>query len=128
MLPRAIETREYEERRMGRVGWLAVFAAMVALNSVGQQSTAAGAATTVTVIRAGTLIDGKSETPKHNQVIVIRNHRIESVGDAATTQAPAGATVLDLSQATVLPGLIDSHTHIFCKGKTRRRADTMPTF
>src|SRR5947209_2646198 len=71
----------------------------------------------VTVIRAGTLIDGKSDKPRRDQVIVIRGDRIESVGDAASSKAPAGATVIDLSQATVLPGLIDSHTHIFLQGE-----------
>ncbi len=72
---------------------------------------------TVTVIRAGTLIDGKSDTPRRNQVIVIRGNRIESVGDAATAKVPPDATVVDLSKATVLPGLIDSHTHIFLQGE-----------
>jgi len=71
----------------------------------------------VTVIRAGTLIDGKSDTPRRNQVIVIRGNRIESVGDAATAKVPPDATVVDLSKATVLPGLIDSHTHIFLQGE-----------
>jgi imidazolonepropionase-like amidohydrolase len=71
----------------------------------------------VTVIRAGTLIDGKANTPTHDQVIVIRGNRIESVSSAATAKIPAGATVIDLSKATVLPGLIDSHTHIFLQGE-----------
>ncbi len=71
----------------------------------------------VTVIRAGTLIDGTSDTPRHNQVIIIRGNRIESVGDAATAKIPAGANVIDLSRATVLPGLIDDHTHIFLQGE-----------
>jgi imidazolonepropionase-like amidohydrolase len=70
----------------------------------------------VTVIRAGTLIDGKSDAPRHNQVIVVRGNRIASVGDALA-QIPAGANVIDLSRATVLPGLIDSHTHIFLQGE-----------
>jgi len=70
----------------------------------------------VTVIRAGSLIDGKSDTPRHNQVIVIRGNKIESVGDA-TAKAPDGATVIDLSHATVMPGLIDTHTHIFLQGE-----------
>ena len=73
-------------------------------------------ASPVTVIRAGTVLDGKSDTPRHNQVIIIKGNRIESVGDASA-QIPAGATVLDLSKATVLPGLIDSHTHIFLQGE-----------
>ena len=73
-------------------------------------------ASPVTVIRAGTVLDGKSDTPRHNQVIIIKGNRIESVGDASA-QIPAGATVIDLSKATVLPGLIDSHTHIFLQGE-----------
>jgi imidazolonepropionase-like amidohydrolase len=81
------------------------------------QEKAATAQPAVTVIRAGTLIDGKSEAPLHDQVIVIRGNRIESVGDAAKTKIPAGANVIDLSRATVLPGLIDSHTHIFLQGE-----------
>jgi imidazolonepropionase-like amidohydrolase len=75
------------------------------------------AAPPVTVIRAGTLIDGKSDKPQRDQVIVIRGNRIQSVSDAATAKFPAGATVIDLSQETVLPGLIDSHTHIFLQGE-----------
>ncbi|HEY1264379.1 MAG TPA: amidohydrolase family protein, partial [Terriglobales bacterium] len=65
----------------------------------------------------GTLIDGKSDAPRHNQMIVVRGNRIESVGDAGKGALPAGATEIDLSQATVLPGLIDSHTHIFLQGE-----------
>ncbi|MBS1851243.1 MAG: amidohydrolase family protein [Acidobacteria bacterium] len=71
----------------------------------------------LTVIRAGTLIDGKSDVSRRDQVIVIRGNRIESVTDAAKASVPGGATIIDLSQATVLPGLIDSHTHIFLQGE-----------
>ena len=71
----------------------------------------------VTVIRAGTLIDGKSDKPRANQVIVIRGNRIESVSDASSAKIPAGATEIDLSKQTILPGLIDSHTHIFLQGE-----------
>jgi imidazolonepropionase-like amidohydrolase len=70
----------------------------------------------LTVIRAGTLIDGKSATPRRGQVIVVRGNRIESVGDAAAAKVPEDAVVIDLSRATVLPGLIDSHTHVFLQG------------
>jgi imidazolonepropionase-like amidohydrolase len=75
------------------------------------------ASTAVTVIRAGTLIDGKSDQPRHNQVIIIRGDRIASVADASNEETPAGATIIDLSHATVLPGLTDSHTHIFLQGE-----------
>ena len=82
----------------------------------GQSSAGQSAAPAVTVIRAGTLIDGKSDQPRRDQVIIVRGNRIESVSDAAA-KIPAGATVIDLSKATVLPGLIDSHTHIFLQGE-----------
>jgi imidazolonepropionase-like amidohydrolase len=71
----------------------------------------------VTVIRAGTLIDGKSNAPRRGQVILIRGNHIESVSDAGKAPIPAGATVIDLSRETVLPGLIDCHTHIFLQGE-----------
>ncbi|MCA1582686.1 MAG: amidohydrolase family protein [Acidobacteria bacterium] len=71
----------------------------------------------VTVIRAGRLIDGKSPAPRRDQVIVVRGNRIESVGDSNSARIPEGAAVVDLSGATVLPGLIDAHTHIFLQGE-----------
>ena len=70
----------------------------------------------VTVIRAGTLIDGISDTPRKNQLIFVRGERIEKV-TGASEPIPAGAKVIDLSNATALPGLIDSHTHIFLWGE-----------
>jgi imidazolonepropionase-like amidohydrolase len=71
----------------------------------------------VLVIRAGTLIDGKSPSARRDQIIVIRGNRIESVGDFSAARVPDGARVVDLSRATVLPGLIDAHTHIFLQGE-----------
>jgi len=86
-------------------------------NTTGTMGTHATSEAKTIVIRAGTLIDGTSAQPKRNQVIVIRGNRIVSVGDASSAQAPADAQTIDLGQATVLPGLIDTHTHIFLQGE-----------
>jgi imidazolonepropionase-like amidohydrolase len=67
------------------------------------------------VIRAGRLFDG-TEKLAANQVIVIKGDRIVKVGPAERVQVPADAEVVDLSHATVLPGLIDAHTHVFGNG------------
>src|SRR6266478_6799360 len=66
------------------------------------------AAPNVTYVKAGRLFDGLSESYKHNVTLKIENDRIAAVGVAA----PPGATVIDLSNATVLPGLIDAHVHL----------------
>ena len=64
----------------------------------------------VTVIRAGKLVDPDSGTVLSDQVILIRDARIEKVGK--NIEIPANAATIDLSQMTVLPGLIDCHTHL----------------
>jgi len=75
----------------------------------------------ITVIRAGSLIDGISNSPRRNVIITIRGNTITDVADAGVvnppSNLPAGAAFIDLSQATVLPGLIDAHTHIFLQGE-----------
>lgn len=63
-------------------------------------------------IRAGRLFDPKSGTNLTNQVIVVKADRIVDVGPADKIQIPPGARVIDLSRATVLPGLIDRHVHL----------------
>jgi len=65
-------------------------------------------------IRAGKLIDGKGEKPIENALIVIEGDKVVSV--AAGGSAPAGVEVIDLSKATVLPGFIDTHTHVLLQG------------
>jgi imidazolonepropionase-like amidohydrolase len=67
-------------------------------------------------VRAGRLFDGKSEQLLTDQVVLIEGERIVGVGPANRTKIPAGDEVIDLSHATVLPGLIDAHTHVFGNG------------
>jgi imidazolonepropionase-like amidohydrolase len=94
-----------------------LLALATSLSLAAQEKTPNPQLKTYTVIRAGMLIDGTSDSPRHDQIIVIRGNRIDSVGDPASTNVPPGASVIDLSRATVLPGLIDSHTHIFLQGE-----------
>jgi imidazolonepropionase-like amidohydrolase len=66
----------------------------------------------VTAVRAGKLFDPRSGRMLPNQVVLIEGERITNVGPAASVSIPAGAKILDLSRATVLPGLIDGHVHL----------------
>lgn len=63
----------------------------------------------VTVIKAGKLIDTANGKVLENQMILVENNIIKAVG--ANVQIPVGATVIDLSNATVMPGFIDTHVH-----------------
>src|SRR5258708_8378181 len=80
--------------------------AMAATLAWGQQP----ASVKAIVIQAGRMLDVKTGKTLTGQTIVIQGDKIASVG--AGGQIPADATVIDLSNATVLPGLIDAHTHI----------------
>jgi len=65
-----------------------------------------------TYIKAGQLVDVVDGRLRADQTIVIRGDRIERVGSTASITIPQGANVIDLSNATVLPGLIDMHVHL----------------
>jgi imidazolonepropionase-like amidohydrolase len=68
------------------------------------------AAPHITAIKAGRLLDVDAGKELRTQIILITDNRITAVGEAV--QIPAGATIIDLSNMTVLPGLIDCHTHL----------------
>jgi imidazolonepropionase-like amidohydrolase len=70
-----------------------------------------------TVVRAQVLIDGASTQARRNQDIVIRGNHIVEVTPSGSHPLPQGVQLIDLGSATVLPGLIDTHTHIFLQGE-----------
>ncbi len=70
----------------------------------------------IVAIRAGKLFDANSGNLLDNQVIIIRGDRITEVGAGVTI--PVNATIIDLSGATVLPGMIDAHVHVNTGGLT----------
>lgn len=84
---------------------LSLLVSAVAISTAGQTSPAP-----ITVIKAGRLIDPETATVTSNQVIIVEGEKIKAVG--ANLSIPAGATVIDLSTLTVLPGLVDAHTHM----------------
>jgi len=88
-----------------------------------QQTTPGVNPSHVVAIRAGRLFDGNSDRLLTNQVVLIKGDQIAEVGSGDRVKIPAGAEVIDLSGATVLPGLIDAHTHLFLTGESGGRYD-----
>lgn len=70
-------------------------------------------ASRITAIRAGRLFDSLTGQVLMRQVVLVQGERILEVGPEARVQIPAGAQVIDQSGATLLPGLVDAHTHMF---------------
>ncbi|HEV3279911.1 MAG TPA: amidohydrolase family protein [Terriglobia bacterium] len=113
-------------RFVGIAGIVSLLAGALALPALAQfdatTSQEAGApANQVVAVRAGHLFDSRTGSLVADQVIVVRGDRIAEVGPGAQVRIPSGAQVIDLSRATVLPGLIDAHTHIFLTGESHGR-------
>src|ERR1700716_2151027 len=104
-------------RPMGCLGAIALCLARLCIAQDSTATPAANISTHTVIIRARSLIDGTSVRPLRDPEIVIRGNRIVDVYTAGTHAPPAGAQVIDLGAATVLPGLIDCHTHIFLLGE-----------
>jgi imidazolonepropionase-like amidohydrolase len=102
-----------------RIAVVAAAAGLCGWTLAGQQS---GKDAAVTAIRAGRLVDVDAGEVLASQVILIRDGKIDSIG--GDVAIPAGANVIDLSGKTVLPGLIDCHTHL-ADGDHADNADPM---
>src|ERR1700739_2114367 len=100
---------------MKQLVFVCLLACLLAADSMAQQPKASPSPTPapkVTYIRAGRLFDATSDSVRENVAIIVVGDRIQAVDSASKLSPPAGATVIDLSRATVLPGLIDCHTHL----------------
>lgn len=99
---------------IGRFALLIMFLAYLTLDAAAQQMGAPGlqAGKGTVVLRAAQLIDGTGAQPIKNGVIVITDEKIVAVGPSGRVTIPPGAKVIDLGDATLMPGFIDAHTHI----------------
>ncbi|HLG52666.1 MAG TPA: amidohydrolase family protein [Steroidobacteraceae bacterium] len=84
----------------------------------------AGTANAATLIHAGRLIDGVSDAPRERQTIVVDGGRIAAV-ESGFRAATAGDLVIDLSSATVMPGLMDMHVHLTSEHSRRSEIDSV---
>ncbi len=96
---------------------LLLICSIVSTNGPGAQGTTRAVAPSVVLIKAGRMLDVRGGRVLENQGILIENDRIKATGTYAEMRARAqGARLIDLSNATVLPGLIDCHTHVLLQG------------
>jgi imidazolonepropionase-like amidohydrolase len=98
-------------KHLQRIGLIVLLSGVLVYSQGGAPARFITPPTQVVAVRAGRLFDSRAGTLMTNQVIVIRGDRIADVGPAVAI--PSDARVIDLSTATVLPGMIDAHVHLF---------------
>src|SRR6516162_6145954 len=94
--------------------WFIVALTMLLLSGAVLAQERSSAAPKRIAIRAARLIDGNSDVPIANAMILVEGDKIASITPGGS--APAGVEVIDLSKATVLPGFVDAHTHVLLQG------------
>jgi imidazolonepropionase-like amidohydrolase len=102
-------------RTLFALAWLLMPATLVAQQPAAPKGTV--------VLRAARLIDGTGAGPVQNGVVVVTDDRIVAAGAAGSIAIPAGARVIDLGDATLLPGFIDAHVHIIGRPLSDPRSD-----
>lgn len=91
---------------------LAAFAAAVSTAPIAAHAQAPNDTTTAVLLRPDRVWDGTDAAPHPGWVVVVRGDRIVAVGAPASVGVPAGARTLDLPGTTLMPGLIDAHSHV----------------
>lgn len=94
--------------RQRSTSWLLLLAVLASAAQLGAQAAAA-----VTLVKAGRLLDPRTGNALTPAAVLIDGDKIREVGSSSQLAAPAGAAIIDLGSATLLPGLIDGHTHLF---------------
>jgi imidazolonepropionase-like amidohydrolase len=98
---------------MKRVVFIALVATVTAAIAVAAQTPAPAAAPGSVLLRPARVFDAVSQAPHEGWAVLVTGNAIAAAGPVAEIKAPAGATVIDLPGATLMPGLIDAHSHIY---------------
>ena len=89
-----------------------ILAACISSSDIDAQNSATSAPGAPIVLKAAHIFDATNGTLRSNGVVVVQGEKIVSAGAGTEVRVPPGATIIDLGDATLLPGFIDSHTHL----------------
>ena len=98
---------------MRRLVFIALVATVTAAIAVPAQTPAPAAPPASVLLRPARVFDAVSQAPHEGWAVLVTGNTIAAAGPVAEIKAPAGATVIDLPGATLMPGLIDAHSHIY---------------